>query len=359
MHPSVRSMDPHGKCPICGMDLVPVKKTGAAETNESKTTAEPSEFVVPVNRQQQIGVTYAVAEMRPLQSTLRAVGMVTYDKQRHWDYVSRVDGYVEKLEVASPGDPVKMGQPLLTLYSPDLLTTEQEFLDLVRTHDQPLIAAARDRLRLWNISSNQIAQLEQSGKASETLTLYSPAQGVVQNLPVDQGRHISVGDHLVDVADLSEVWVWAQFYQEDLPRLKKGMTVTVTTEALGNEKLTGKIAVIDPFLDDATRTARVRIDLDNPGLKLRPSMYVNVLLESAPIQELAVPVSAVLETGERNLVFLDKGNGRLEPRFIELNGKYGDYYGVKSGLADGDRIVDSANFLVDAESKVQGVLKSW
>lgn len=381
MHPSVKSHDPHAKCPICSMDLVPVKhKTDAGESHPSSDmdgntnmAGHPTEFTVPVSRQQLIGVTYATIEKKPLQSSLRAVGTVTYDKQRHWDFVSRIEGYVQKLEVSSRGDLVGKNQPLLTIYSPDLLTTEQEFLNLLRMRDeaekshseaiqqssQNLIESAKRRLFLWNITTNQIAELEQSREAKETLTLYSPFKGVVQNLQVDQGRRVSMGDHLVDIADLSVVWVWAQFYQDELPLLKKDLPVSVTSDSYPNETFTGKIALIDPFINDASRTIRVRVDINNPDLKLRPDMYVNILLKNDIGEGLAVPVSAVLPTGERNLVFVDKGEGKLEPRFVQLGRKYGDDYEMKSGVKEGERVVNSANFLIDAESKVQGALKSW
>ena len=376
MHPSVRSHDPHGKCPICSMDLIPVLRKDAQAsgmTGDTNQTEQPTLFTVSVSRQQLIGVTYATVEKKTLQSTLRTVGMVTYDKQRHWDYVSRIEGYVQKLEVSSRGDLVERNQPLMTIYSPDLLTTQREFLDLLRMRDeaqkahseaalqsaQNLIESAKRRLAQWNITPDQIAELEQSREAKETLTLYSPFKGIVQDLLVDQGRRVSMGDHLVDVVDLSVVWVWAQFYQDELPLLKKDMPVTVTTDASPDEKFTGKIALIDPFMNEASRTVRVRMEIENPDFKLRPNMYVNIALEHSQGEGLAVPLSAVLPTGERNVVFVDRGEGRLEPRFIELGRKYGDYYAVKSGLTGGERVVSSANFLIDAESKVQGALKSW
>jgi Cu(I)/Ag(I) efflux system membrane fusion protein len=384
MHPSVRSQDPKGKCPICGMDLVPVKKkgeTGQPEGHDhagmamerTNATETPSEFMVPVERQQQIGVTYAQVEKHPLSLTVRAVGTVAYDKQRHWDYVSRVDGYIQKLFVFSRGEVIEKDGPVLTLYSPDLLTTQNEFLDLLKTRDQAreksasavtestdrLVESAKQRLRLWNISDDQIAELEKTRKPQEMLMLKSPFRGVVQDLGVDQGRRVMSGDHLVDIADLSVVWVWAQFYENEIGLLKKDLPVAITTSAYPGEEFKGKISIIDPFLNDASRTARVRVDVENKEFKLRPDMYVNVELKLDMGEGLAVPVSAVLPTGLRNIAFVDKGEGKLEPRFIELGRKYGDIYEVKSGLKQGERVVNSANFLIDAEAKVQGALKSF
>jgi Cu(I)/Ag(I) efflux system membrane fusion protein len=214
-------------------------------------------------------------------------------------------------------------------------------------------------MRLWNINDAQIADLEKTRKPQETLTLYSPFKGVVQDLLVDQGRRVMTGDHLVDIADLSAVWVWAQFYQDELPMLKKGLPVIVTTSSRPGEEFNGKISVVDPFINDALRTGRVRIDVENPEFKLQPDMYVDIALTLNMGEGLAAPVSAVLPTGLHNIAFADKGEGRLEPRFLELGRKYGDFYEVKSGLNEGERVVSSANFLIDAEAQVQGALKSW
>jgi multidrug efflux pump subunit AcrA (membrane-fusion protein) len=245
MHPSVRSQDPHGKCPICSMDLVPVmKKSAGAQTGsapDATDTDAPDEFAIPVARLQQIGVTYAAVEKQPFRHTIRAAGTVAYEKLR--------------------------------------------------------------------------------------------------NAPV--------------------FWVWAQFFQDELPMLKTGLPVTITTSSYPGEKFNGKISVVDPFINEALRAGRVRVDVENPDLKLRPGMYVDAELTMDMGEGVGVPVDAVLPTGLHNIVFIDKGGGKLEPRFVELGRKYGDYYEVQSGLKEGERVVTSANFLIDAEARVQGALKSW
>jgi membrane fusion protein, copper/silver efflux system len=380
MHPSVRSQDPDGKCPICGMDLVPVSKqaavTNAIAPGQTHVVAEekqPVQFTVPLERQQQIGVTYAIVAKMPARFSIRAVGTVAYDTQRHWEYVPRVEGYVQRLMVSSPGETVEKNAPLLTMYSPDLLTAENDFMELLRSRAEAqaqsnstllestgrLIESSKERLRLWNMTGGQIAELEKSRKPMEEITLISPFRGVVQQLNAIQGTKVMPGDKLVSVTDLSTVWIWAQFYQDELPLLKSGLPVAITTSAYPGEKFDGKISVIDPFVNDALRTARVRIDVPNPALKLWPGMYVDVTLNMDDGEWLAVPLNAVLPTGLRNLVFVDKGGGKLEPRFIELGRQAGDIYEVKSGLSAGERVVDSANFLIDAESQIQGALKSW
>jgi RND family efflux transporter MFP subunit len=396
MHPSVKSKNP-GKCPICSMDLVPVMKKGAQpKAGESDkaggmregemkgvgdmkgmpnmkegggAASESSEFVVPVERQQMIGVTYAAAERRPLEATLRTVGIVEPETERVFEYVARVEGYVDKLTVSSPGQMVKKGEALLTIYSPDLLATEQELLEMLRSSGSSdrLMESAKRRLKLWNVSDEDIDQLLKTRKASEFLTLRSPFDGIVQNVSVKPGMSVKVGDRLMSLVDLSAVWLWAEFYENELPLLSTGQKIKITVPAFGDEEFGGEIAVIEPFLDPMKRTVRVRIDIPNPQWKLRPGMFVNAWLDVRAGEGLTVPVSAIMPTGRRNIVFVDKGEGRLEPRFVDLGRKFAklgarydsDYYEVRGGLMEGERVVASANFLIDAESKIQGALKTW
>ncbi len=376
MHPSVRSEIPGDHCPICGMSLVPVmvEASNASSTlTNSGAPARKTQFNIPQERQQLIGVTYGLVEKRDLQTTLRAPGVVTFDPRRRWTYVSRVEGYVEKLEVASTGQFVKKGQPLLTVLSPDLLVAERELVDLGKSLDraknsglaavietaQQNIAAARRRLEFWNIDSAEIDRLEQSRQPSEYLTLYSPFGGIIQTLQAGQGRRVMAGETLVDVVDLSAVWVWVEFYQDDVSLLTNGLAVSISLPNDSAFSVQGKIAVIDPFLDPAKRVCRARVDLENPALRLRPEMYVNAELRTDFGSALAVPESAVLPLGSHSLVFVEKGGGNIEPRAVELGRKCGGYYAVRSGLDAGERVATSALFLIDAEAKVQGVLTSW
>lgn len=391
MHPSVRSQDPKAKCPICSMDLVPVMKKGSNTANGTQVPgrSEPgkganrgsnsvSEFTVPVERQQQIGVTYATAQRRPLNYTIRSVGMIAPDKARLFDYVARVSGYVDALHVTSAGEQVTNAEPLLSLYSPDLLTTEQEFVDLLRMREETtseagtransrLIESAKRRLRLWNVSEQEIAELETTRKPSEFLTFRSPFDGIVQEVNTLPGAAVSMGDRLLQLVDLSVVWLWADFYENEVSLLKIGQPINVTVPGIVDHTFEGNISAIDPFLDPVKRTARVRIDIENPERTLRPGMYANVELTVDRGEGLTIPVGAVLPTGTRMLTFVDKGEGRLEPRFLELGRRYrqmggryyDDYYEVTEGLEEGERVVSSANFLIDAESKIQGAVKTW
>ena len=402
MHPSVHAEAP-GKCPICGMDLVPVmKKNEPAKGEMSETASPPSastppsqgssmqgmagmpgmqggkqpnapqtrQFVVPVERQQQIGVTYAKVKREPLRHTIRSVGLVVPDKARNWQFVSRVDGYVQKLNVTAPGQIVDKGAPLLSIYSPDLLTSEREFVELLRMRDEAkskdaretpsrLINSAKERLHLWNVTDEQIDELQKTRKPQENLTLLSPFRGIVQSVPAEQGESVKVGDMLVEVADLSVVWVWAEFYENELPMLKVDQKIDITAKSYPGEKFEGTISLINPFLEEAKRTAKVRIDIPNPDFKLRPGMYVNTELAMDMGEGLTIPVSAVMPTGTRNVVFINKGEGKLEPRIVQIGSKYGESYEVQNGLHEGEQVVASANFLIDAESKVQQALNEF
>jgi membrane fusion protein, copper/silver efflux system len=395
MHPSVHSKDP-GKCPICSMDLVPVKKNAAPKNGNQaatasaatgsmgnmnmapsgKTSGEPSEFTVPVERQQQIGVTYATVTKRPIQLSIRSVGVLESDTSKIFDYVARVDGYVQDLKVASPGQRVSQGQPLMTIYSPDLRSTEQDLVNLLNDRDRgttnraandQLIDASKRRLKLWNVSDQEIAELEKNRKASDQLILRSPFDGVVNEVMARPGMNVKMGDKLVGVLNLSDLWVWAEFYENEVGLLKQGETIDVSLPAFPNHTFQGQIAVINPVIDAAKRTARVRIDIPNARSELRPGMYANVAVKIDGGEGLTIPVQAALPTGERMLVFLDRGEGKLLPRYIEVSRSFttfdgkeqGSYYQVVKGLQEGDRIVASANFLIDAESQVQGALKDW
>jgi Cu(I)/Ag(I) efflux system membrane fusion protein len=340
----------------------------------SQGAAKSTEFTVPVERQQQIGVTYATVTKRPIELSIRSVGMLESDTSKMFDYVARVDGYVQELKVNSPGQQVSQGQPLLTIYSPDLRSTEQELVNLLNDRDRngrgsndQLIEASKMRLKLWNVSDQEIAELEKSRKPSDQLMLRSPFDGVVGDVMVRPGMSVKTGDKLTTVLDLSTLWVWAEFYENEVGLLKQGQTIDVSLPAFPNQIFKGQIAVINPVIDPAKRTARVRIDIPNANAQLHPGMYANVEVKIDDGEGLTIPVQAALPTGERMLVFLDRGQGKLLPRYVQVGRSFTtfdgqqeeSYYQVVKGLAEGDRIVDSANFLIDAESQVQGALKDW
>ena len=395
MHPSVHSKTP-GKCPICSMDLVPVLKkvanTDGAKSDSGETadkgsssmpspsanpqTNKPSEFSVPIERQQQIGVTYASAERRPIQISIRSVAVLEPDQAKIFEYVARVDGYIQELKVSSPGEQVNVGDPLVTIYSPDLRSAEKELVNLLNERDRggssrasldEVIESSKQRLRQWNVSDEEINALEKSRKATDTLVLRSPFTGVVEDVPIKQGMSVKMGDRLVGVMDLSRLWLWADFYENEMGLLRVGQKLDISFPAFPGKKFEGQIGAIDRRLDAMKRTTRVRIDLDNSDDQLRPGMFANVDLKIDGGEGLTVPVDAVLPTGSRSLVFVDRGSGKLEPRYIRVGRSFtqadangeASYDEVLDGLSEGERVVSSANFLIDAESRIQGALKTW
>ena len=407
MHPSVHSKTP-GKCPICSMDLVPVLKkvandsaakddsngagkgtSGAMTDNGSMGSMgsmpmpspngqanKQGEFSVPVERQQQIGVTYASVERRPIRLSIRSVAVLEPDQANIFEYVARVDGYIQDLKVTSPGEQVNAGEPLVTIYSPDLRSAEKELVNLLNDRDRggssrasldQLIESSKQRLRQWNVSDEEINALEKSRKATDTLVLRSPFTGVVEDVPMKKGMSVKMGDRLVGVMDLSRLWLWADFYENEVGLLRVGQKLDISLPAFPGKKFEGQIAAIDRRLDPMKRTTRVRIDLDNPEDQLRPGMFANVELKMDQGEGLTVPVDAVLPTGSRSIVFVDRGSGKLEPRFIQVGRSFSQtdangeasYDEVLEGLSEGERVVSSANFLIDAESRIQGALKTW
>ncbi len=401
MHPSVHSKTP-GKCPICGMGLVPIvrQKTdvsgspNAGQQADSEATARQSpgrkelsgeddvlqsdlrEFIVPVQRQQQIGVTYAEVRSRHIRVDIRSVGTLEADQGQIFECVSRVDGYIEQLHVTSPGERVVVGQPLVMIYSPDLRAPEQELVNLLKVQvngsvgpasmDQ-LIDSARRRLLLLNVSQSEISELERTGQPTDQLLLRSPLDGTVSDAPMKVGMGVKRGDTLMSVLNLSRLWLWASLYENEVGLLQEGQPVTVTLPAFPDRVFEGKIGVISPTIDSVKRTARVRIDIPNPDGRLRPGMYANIVVAIDVGEGLTIPSDAVLPTGSRMLVFVDKGSGKLQPRFIQVGRQFVDlagpnqerYYQVTSGLRNGERIVSSANFLIDAEAQLQGAVQDF
>jgi len=374
MHPSIKSKDP-GKCPICSMDLTPVMKKAQADTGKVDLT-----FSVSPVKQQLIGVKFSTAEVVPLHKTIRAVGRVDYDERKLAVVNLKISGWIKDLLVDYTGQLVRKGQPLFTIYSPELVSTQEEYLQAQRalqssqiaaanTDNRPASAAtvyinpqevlntARQRLLLWDLTEAQITELEKRGKPETYLTIYSPNNGHVINKMALKGMRVESGMELYKIADLSTVWVYADVYEYELPHVKLVQEAVVTLSYLPGETFSGKITYIFPYLNMNTRTARVRIELPNREGRLKPEMYANVEIHVDLGKQLAIPENAVLNTGTRQIVFVDKGNGLFEARFVKLGARADFLYEIKEGLAEGERVVSYANFLIDAESKVQGVLQ--
>jgi Cu(I)/Ag(I) efflux system membrane fusion protein len=330
-------------------------------------SSSPSGAVaIPAVARQLIGVRSATAAYRTFTQEIRTVGTVGYDERGLTQVTLKISGWVREVFVNSIGRPVRKGEALFTFYSPDLLASQDEYLlalrtqvrlatspfDEAKTNAASLVTSARERLRLWDLTDAQITALERRGKAEPVLTIYAPSSGIVLKREALPGKYVEPGTTLYEVADLSRVWVSADIYESEVAAVKLDQPISVSFAAYPGETFHGKMAYIYPSLNAEARTVRVRFELPNPGLKLKPGMYGNVTLQTDAAKALVVPKEAVLETGLRQLVFMDRGQGKYEQTLVKLGRRNQDEVEVMEGLKAGDRIVTSANFLLDAESKL-------
>ncbi|HEU4401883.1 MAG TPA: efflux RND transporter periplasmic adaptor subunit, partial [Candidatus Polarisedimenticolia bacterium] len=417
MHPTMVSDRP-GDCPICQMRMVPIEApAGAGPSPRSspaptprrviyRSTMNPSEISdrpgkdsmgmemerveideegpdaveveglaavrIPLHKQQLIGVRTTLVKRAPFIRTIRAVGRVTVDETRIHHVHAKTEGWVETLAVDTTGVKVTRGEPLLSLYSPDLLATQGEYLlalkarreltegalsEAERRADQ-LIESSRRRLLLLDFNADQIAALEASGAPSRAVTLYAPVSGYVLQRNVSHGEKITPDMNLLDIADLSRVWVIASVYEYELPFVRPGQPATISLTYLPGQTFQGRVSLVYPVLEGATRTAQVRLEFPNPRLDLKPEMYAEVALQSDLGPRLAVPESAILATGTRNVVFVLRGEGYFEPREVRLGLRLPGTAEVLEGLTEGEAVVTSGNFLIDSESKMKGADES-
>ena len=357
MHPSVRQERP-GTCPLCNMDLVPVTQEQAAG----------GEIVIAPEQQQLIGVRSSPVERRPVESEVRATGRVAFDETRFEDVTVKYGGYIGRLHAEETGQRVSKGQTLFTLYSPELYAAQQEYLIALASQRAAqgtsapdradyLVQAARQKLRLWDFSESQVKALASRGAPAREIAVPSPASGYIVEKDVVEGAAVQPGMRLFRIAALDRVWIEAEVYESELPRVRLGQRATVTLPYLPGPELNGRVRLILPALNPESRTGRVRIEIANRsgagGPMLRPGMYADVVLQSQERDALMVPESAVLFTGVRRLVFLDLGGGRFQPKEVQLGARSGDFYEVLAGLDEGDRVVTAGNFLVDAEARLR------
>lgn len=360
--------DEPGKCPKCGMKLVE-KKTQA--TAPAATVPGLATVAVTAETRQRMGLKLGTVGKRSLTGVVRTSARIVANETRQHRVTTKIEGWVDKLFVATTGQAVKKGDPLLTVYSPDLLAAQAEYLialaarqTLASTNsgvlqgDDSLLAAARRRFELWDISDEQLDRLEKTGKAEKYLMLYAPASGWVTERMVLAGQKIMPGEALMVISDLTEIWADADVYQSDLPHVKVGTPVEVTLPYWPGQVFTGQVSFITPALNAMTRTLNARLEIHNPDLRLKPEMYATATLKHEFGEKLAVPTTAVVFTGTRNVAFRDMGDGHLAPAELKLGARSGDYYEVLEGLSEGDKVVVSANFLVDSESSMKAALES-
>jgi Cu(I)/Ag(I) efflux system membrane fusion protein len=347
---------------------------------EEKKADETPKIEISPEKQQLIGVKVATVSVQPLKKVIRTVGTVDYDQRKLYNVNTKIEGWIEKLYVNYAGIQVKNGEPLAEVYSPELWATQQEFINVVRwakrsqnknsstqAETQPgfgamiskdaeaLVEAARQRLKLWDISDEQIKKIEESERPIRTLTIYSPVSGYVLQKTALQGMKVMAGEKLFDVVDLSTIWVIADIYEYELPMLNVGEPATIQLSYFPGRQFLSRIDYIYPTLTGETRTAKARFVIPNPGMQLKPQMFTNVELQIVLGRKLAVPEDAVLDTGLRQIVYVDKGNGYFEPREVHIGVRAEKLVEVTAGLKAGDKVASAANFLIDSEARLKGV----
>lgn len=344
-----------------GMDYIPVYEQEAQEgDNILRVSSE---------KIQRLGVKTAPVEHTEIAHSVRSVGAVEADERRLYNVTLRFDGFIEKLYVNATGQPVTRGQPLFELYSPDLISAQQEYLTArsgetalgnseawLQSGMKKLTDGSLERLRNWGISEPELAHLRQQGEAQHTVVIRSLASGIVMEKSAVSGARAMAGDTLFKIADLSQVWIIAEIYEQDIGLIKLGQTVLATLDAYPGRTFNGKVGFIYPTLNPATRTVKVRVELPNPDGLLKPMMYAQLEIATQAHSALAVPRSAVLEGGRRTLVLVDRGEGRFEPRPVKLGLRGEEMIEILEGLREQERVVVSANFLLDAESNLKAAL---
>ena len=355
-----------GKSPM-GMDLVP-KYEDEGGANEPASTIRVDPVTV-----QNMGVRLAPVVRKELTKTIRAFGNITYDERRLYTVNTKFDGWIEKLNINYVGQNVAKGQPLFNIYSPDIVTAQEEYLlalrqyrnvstspnERIKDNAKRLLAASRTRLQYWDISNRQIERIEQTGKVTKAVTVFSPATGVVLKKNAFPGHFVKAGEHQFEIADLSKVWVDVEVYEYELPWVRKGMHATMDLSYIPGKEFKGRVLYVYPYLTEKTRTVRLRLEFDNQNFELKPDMYANIYLNSTlDGNSLVVPQEAVIDSGVRKVAFVSKGEGRFEPREIQLGMEVnGGSYQVLAGLNEGEQVVTSAQFMLDSESRLREAIQ--
>ena len=374
MHPEIREHTP-GKCPKCGMDLVEAGSLAAPPSVEGAGGPDTPRAPVQLDtrRRQLLGVRTARVESGAIAREVRAVGIVRYDETRLAEVTLKLDGWISRLHVDYTGQAVTRGQPLLDLYSPELLATEQEYLLALSTRDamqqsqvgdaraqaDRLVESARQRLTLWDLPATELETLERTRKANATVTFRSPVSGVVIEKPAVEGMRAMAGQTLYKVADLSTVWVEADVFESDAPFVKVGARASVTVDAWPGQPLSGRAIYIYPFVEEQTRTMKVRFAFANPGGRLKPGMFANVEFAASLGQGVTIPIDALLDAGREQLVFLAEGDGYYTPRRVRAGPRFGDRVQILEGLAAGETVASGAAFFLDSESQLRAAAGGW
>jgi RND family efflux transporter MFP subunit len=371
MHPSIVSDKP-GNCPICGMKLVPIGQDAMAAPAGPATPAGLAAVSISPAARERMGLTFGTVQRRGLERDVRTSARIAVDETRLYHVTLKVDGWVNHLHEIVTGKYIKKGQPLVTIYSPDLVSAQQEYLIALQSRERlaasadpdarqgadSLLAASRRRLELLDVSEEQIAQIEKTREVQNELPLFAPFSGWVTERNIAAGHKLMAGEPLLVMADLTRVWGEADIYESDLPYVKVGMPAELTLPYWPGRTFKGKVIFISPTVDPDSRTLQARMEIDNTELLLKPGMYANARLHYDLGRALLVPEGAVMFTGEHTYAFKDAGNGALVPVEIKVGQRSAGFYELVSGLNEGDRVVTSANFLVDSESSMKAAMEA-
>jgi len=369
MHPQI-IQDRPGQCPICGMDLV--KKNEIKDENTDNTEHDLSAAninAVKLSPSQQVlaNVQTEAVKTMVFQGEKTFNGYVKINEKNFAHISTAVSGKIVKMYVNFEGQYVKKGQPVLEIYSPEMVATEKEYLLALNNlkqvlmsgnlkaieHAESLVEASKRRLTYWEMTSAQLEELENSQAVRNTMIQYSKFSGTITKKYVHVGHWAIAGEDIYDVADLSNIWVIANIYESDIQYIKNGQSADIYSSAYPDDMIRAKINFINPIFNPESRTMEVRLDVSNPGMKLKPDMYVKIKINTYQNQTLAVPKNAVIRTGERNIVYVDKGKGYYEPREVSISYEQDGYYAVTSGLKEGEMVVSSGGFLIDSETQIQ------
>lgn len=352
------------------LDMSELTMEGLKKQGVQITEIAPGAVFVAPERQQISGIRFGLVKVENLEKVIQTVGKLEFDEKKISMVSPKIGGWVEELYVDYTGKMVRKEQPLLSIYSPDLVSAQEEFLLALRikkiyeaqssaefsTQGEKLLQSARKRLLLWDLTPKQVENLEKTGEIKRNLTLYSQVDGFVMEKMVFKGMGIMPGAALYKIGDLSSIWVIADIYEYELPFIQVGQRASISLSYYPGESLEGTATYIYPAVDSKTRTVKVRFDLPNPEFRLKPEMWASVEIKIPLGRKLVVPEDAVMDTGTMQVAFVDRGQGYFEPRHIRIGSKVKGFYEVLSGLREGEKVVTSANFLIDSESRLSGAL---
>src|SRR5580704_16224202 len=359
--------------PPIAQDTMPNMPAGSPAAKGAPQTTPRGDVTIDPRRQQLIGVKTVAVVRQTVDQHVRATGAVRYDETKQADVNVKIEGWIRELYVDYTGQPIQRGQPLFTLYSPDLLNTQHEYLLALKTRDQlqqstiadareradALVASARQRLLAWDLPADDLQKLDETRRAVDAVVFRAPVSGFVVEKMAVKGLHVMPGQSLYRVSDISVVWVEADVYESELAAVKVDDAATVTVDAYPGEPFTGRVIYIYPYLDDKTRTNKVRVQLTNRGGRLKPGMYAHVEVKSLGRSGLVVPTNAVLDSGTEQVVFIAQGDGRFQPQKVTIGRRLGDATEILDGLKEGEQVATGATFFLDSESQLRASLQGY